>query len=55
MYAKTLEQDLAGDLSGDLKTVMMTLSSCFRSENVIPNQAECEKKLINYIMQEKKN
>ena len=44
MYGKTLEQDLSGDLSGDLRTVMMTLSSCFRSENLIPNQADCEAK-----------
>jgi annexin A7/11 len=44
MYGKPLEQDLASDLSGDLKTVMLTLSSAFRSENANPNQAECQKK-----------
>ena len=42
MYGKTLEQDLASDLSGDLKTVMLTLASAFRSENANPNQAECQ-------------
>ena len=44
MYGKPLEQDLASDLSGDLKTVMLTLASAFRSENANPNQAECQKK-----------
>ena len=44
MYGKTLEQDLMGDLSGDLKTVMLTLASAFRSENLIPNQAQCQEK-----------
>ena len=44
LYGKTLEQDLSSDLSGDLKTVMLTLASGFRSENSCPNQAECEQK-----------
>ena len=44
IYGKTLEEDLASDLSGDLKTVMLTLASAFRSENVNPNQAECQQK-----------
>ena len=41
LYGKTLEQDLNSDLSGDLKKVMLTLSSAFRSENANPNEADC--------------
>ena len=41
LYGKTLEQDLSSDLSGDLKKVMLTLSSAFRSENINPNEADC--------------
>ena len=41
LYGKTLEQDLSSDLSGDLKKVMLTLSSAFRSENMNPNEADC--------------
>jgi len=44
LYGKPLEQDLASELSGDLKKVMMTLASAFRSENPNPNQAECHDK-----------
>ena len=33
LYGRTLEQDLSSDLSGDLRTVMLTLASAFRSEN----------------------
>ena len=44
LYGRTLEEELSTELSGDLKTVMLTLSSAFRSENVNPNQAECEQK-----------
>ena len=41
LFGKTLEQDLNSDLSGDLKKVMLTLSSAFRSENPNPNEADC--------------
>ena len=44
LYGKTLEQDLASDLSGDLKTVMLTLASAFRSENPNPDPAQCQQK-----------
>ena len=44
MYGKTLEQDLSSDLSGDLKTVMLTLAAAFRSQNPMPNQVECQQK-----------
>jgi annexin A7/11 len=44
LYGKSLEQDLSSELSGDLKTVMMTLASALRSENPMPNQAECQTK-----------
>ena len=44
MYGKSLEQDLSSDLSGDLKKVMLTLASAFRSENQNPNQADCHDK-----------
>ena len=44
LYGKPLEQDLSSELSGDLKKVMMTLASAFRSENPNPNQAECHDK-----------
>ena len=33
MYGKTLEEELSSELSGDLKKVMLTLASAFRSEN----------------------
>ena len=41
LYQRTLEGDLASDLSGDLKKVMLTLASAFRSENMNPNQVDC--------------
>ena len=44
MYGKSLEQDLSGELSGDLKKVMLTLASAFRSENTNPDQAACHDK-----------
>ena len=44
LYGKSLEQDLISELSGDLKTVMLTLASAFRSQNPMPNQAECQTK-----------
>ena len=44
LYGKSLEQDLSSELSGDLKTVMMTLASALRSENPMPNQSECQTK-----------
>jgi len=44
LYGKSLEQELSSELSGDLKTVMLTLASAFRSENPMPNQAECQAK-----------
>ena len=44
LYGKTLEQDLSSELSGDLKKVMLTLASGFRSENKMPNQTECQEK-----------
>ena len=44
MYGKSLEQDLLSDLSGDLKKVMLTLASAFRSENQNPDQADCHDK-----------
>ena len=44
LYNRTLEQDLSSDLSGDLRTVMLTLASGFRGENAVPNEAECREK-----------
>ena len=44
IYGKTLEQDLTSDLSGDLKTVMLTLASAFRKDNSIANHIECQQK-----------
>ena len=44
LYGKSLEQDLSSELSGDLKTVMLTLSSAFRSQNPNPSQEECRVK-----------
>ena len=44
MHGKSLEQDLTSDLSGDLKKVMLTLASAFRSENQNPDRAECHDK-----------
>ena len=44
LYGKSLEQELSSELSGDLKTVMLTLASALRSQNPMPNQAECQSK-----------
>ena len=44
LYGKTLEEDLSSELSGDLKTVMLTLSSGCRSQNLNPSQSECKSK-----------
>ena len=44
MHGKSLAEDLSSDLSGDLKKVMLTLASAFRSENPNPDRAECNDK-----------
>ena len=44
LYGKSLEQDLASELSGDLKKVMLTLASAFRSENPNPDPGQCHEK-----------
>ena len=44
MYGKTLEEELASELSGDLKKVMMTLASAFRSENTNADITDCTNK-----------
>ena len=44
LFGKSLESELSSELSGDLKKVMLTLSSGTRSENLHPNEAECEAK-----------
>ena len=44
LYKKTLEQELASELSGDLKKVMLTLASAFRSENPNPDRGDCHDK-----------
>ena len=42
IYGKGLEKELSSELSGDLKKVMLTLSSGTRSENLNPKVEECE-------------
>ena len=42
IYGKSLESELSSELSGDLKKVMLTLSSGTRSENTNPKEEECE-------------
>ena len=42
IYGKSLESELSSELSGDLKKVMLTLSSGTRSENLNPKVEECE-------------
>jgi len=42
LYKKSLEHELSSELSGDLKKVMLTLSSGTRSENLNPKKEECE-------------
>ena len=42
IYGKGLEKELSSELSGDLKKVMLTLSSGTRSENANPKEEECE-------------
>jgi len=42
LYKKNLENELSSELSGDLKKVMLTLSSGTRSENLNPKEEECE-------------
>ena len=42
IYGKSLESELSSELSGDLKKVMLTLSSGTRSENANPKEEECE-------------
>ena len=42
IYGKSLESELSSELSGDLKKVMLTLSSGTRSENLNPKAEECE-------------
>jgi len=42
LYKKSLENELSSELSGDLKKVMLTLSSGTRSENLNPKEEECE-------------
>ena len=42
IYGKSLENELSSELSGDLKKVMLTLSSGTRSENMNPKVEECE-------------
>ena len=45
MYNKTLEQDLCSELSGDLKKVILTLASAFRSENPNADITDCTNKV----------
>jgi annexin A7/11 len=42
IFGKNLERELSSELSGDLKKVMLTLSSGTRSENANPREEECE-------------
>ena len=42
IFGKSLESELSSELSGDLKKVMLTLSSGTRSENLNPKEEECE-------------
>ena len=44
LYGNSLEQDLSSELSGDLKKVMLTLASAFRSENMNPDRNDCNEK-----------
>ena len=44
LYGKTLEEELISELSGDLKRVMLTLASAFRSENTNPDITDCTNK-----------
>ena len=44
LYGKTLEEELCSELSGDLKRVMLTLASAFRSENPNADITDCTNK-----------
>jgi annexin A7/11 len=45
LYGKTLEEELCSELSGDLKRVMLTLASAFRSENPNADITDCTNKV----------
>ena len=45
LYGKTLEQELSSELSGDLKKVMLTLTSALRSTNVNADTTDCTNKV----------
>ena len=43
LYNEDLEKKINSDTSGDLKRILVSLLQCKRSENSIPNDAECRK------------
>ena len=45
LFGKTLEEHLSSELSGDLKKVMLTLTSAQRSTNVNPDRNDCTNKV----------
>ena len=45
LYSKTLEEHLSSELSGDLKKVMLTLASAFRSTNTNADITDCTNKV----------
>ena len=45
LYSKTLEEHLSSELSGDLKKVMLTLASAFRSTNTNADINDCTNKV----------
>ena len=45
LYGKTLEEELASELSGDLKKVMLTLASAMRSDNTNADITDCTNKV----------
>ena len=45
LYSKTLEEHLSSELSGDLKKVMLTLTSAFRSTNTNADITDCTNKV----------
>ena len=45
LFGKTLEENLSSELSGDLKKVMLTLTSAQRSTNVNPDRNDCTNKV----------